>query len=79
MKKKLALLLLPAALCVAQESADHKNEIALGLGGIPALARSDSPSLEAGSGVAFQVNYGRRFLDRKKVALFGEINFLAST
>jgi opacity protein-like surface antigen len=78
MKKKFALLLLLAALCVAQESTDHKNELAFGLGGIPAQSRSDSPSLDAGSGVAFQVNYGRRFFDSNKVALFGEINFVAS-
>ena len=36
------------------------------------------PSLDAGSGVAFQVNYGRRFFNSNKVALYGEINFLAS-
>jgi hypothetical protein len=28
--------------------------------------------------VAFQVNYGRRFFSNNKVALYGEINFLAS-
>jgi opacity protein-like surface antigen len=78
MKTKLALLLLPAAWCVAQENGFHKNELAFGLGGIPALSRSDSPSLDAGSGVAFQVNYGHRFLEGRKMALYGEINFLAS-
>ena len=78
MKTKFALLLLPAAFCLAQENAVPKNELAFGLGGIPALSRSDSPSLDAGSGVAFQVNYGRRFLDRSKVAVYGEINFVAS-
>jgi hypothetical protein len=46
MKKNLALLLLFAA---AHESEDHKNELAFGLGGIPALSKSDSPSLGAGS------------------------------
>ena len=51
---------------------------AFGLGGIPALSRSDTPSLEAGSGVAFQVNYGRRLFNDSKVALYGEISFLAS-
>jgi opacity protein-like surface antigen len=72
------LFLLPAALCLAQEDAAHKNELAFGLGGIPTLSRSDSPSLDAGSGVAFQVNYGRRILGGDKWALYGEINFLAS-
>jgi opacity protein-like surface antigen len=78
MKKNFALLLLFAAFCAAQESEDHKNELAFGLGGIPALSHSDSPSLGAGSGIAFQVNYGRRLLESNMVALFGEINFVAS-
>ena len=79
MKTTLTLLLLPvmAGVCLAQEAA-HKNELAFGLGGIPSLSRSDSPSLEAGSGVVFQVNYGRRVLDTNKVAVYGEINFIAS-
>jgi hypothetical protein len=78
MKSKFALFLLPVTLCLAQEEKAHKNELAFGLGGIPAVSRSDSPSLDAGSGVAFQVNYGRRFLSTSKVALYGEINFVAS-
>jgi hypothetical protein len=77
-KMTFALLLLPAALCLAEENAVPKNELAFGLGGIPALSRSDSPRLDAGSGVVFQVNYGRRFLNSSKVALYGEINFVAS-
>ena len=75
MKPKFALLLLPAALCMAQE---HRNELAFGLGGIPASSRNDSPRLDPGSGVALQANYGRRFLNSSKVALYGEINFVAS-
>ena len=80
MKAKFTLLLLTvfAAVCFAQEDSTHKNELAFGLGGIPALFRSGTPRLEPGSGVAFQVNYGRRFLNSSKVALFGEINFVAS-
>ena len=80
MKAELALILLPpfGAACLAQEDSASRNELAFGLDGIPALSRSDSPSLDAGSGVAFQVNYGRRFLTNNKVALYGEINFLAS-
>ena len=78
MKTGFTLLLLIAASCLAQENAAPKNELAFGLGGISALARNDSVSLDAGSGVAFQVNYGRRFLNRNKVALYGEINFIAS-
>ena len=79
MKAKFTLFLLPAALCLAQENnAAPKNELAFGLGGIPSLSRSGSPNVDAGSGVAFQVNYGRRFLSGNKWALYGEINFVAS-
>jgi hypothetical protein len=80
MKTTLRLLLLPviAGVCLAKEDSAPKNELAFGLGGIPCLSRSDSPSLEAGSGVAFHVNYGRRVLDTNKVAAYGEINFIAS-
>jgi hypothetical protein len=48
------------------------------LGGIPSLPRSNTPSLDAGSGVALQVNYGRQLLRADMVAIFGEFNFLAS-
>jgi hypothetical protein len=80
LKAELTLLLCAAfaAVCFAREDSGHKNELALGLGGIPALSRSDTPSLHAGTGVAFQVNYGRRFLNNHKVALYGEINALAN-
>ena len=78
MNTTLLLILLPATLSIAQEDAAPKNELAFGLGGIPALSRNDSPRVDAGSGVAFQVNYGRRLLSDSKVALYGEINFVAS-
>src|SRR5260370_20792196 len=77
MKATLTLLLLPAV-CLAQEDSAHRNELAFGLGGIPALSRSNTPRVDAGAGMAFQVNYGRRFLSENKVALYGEINFVAS-
>ena len=71
MEAELTLLLFAAcaAACFAQEDSGHKNELALGLGGTPALSRSDTPSLRALTGVAFQVNYGLRFLNCHKVAL----------
>src|SRR5258707_11222538 len=72
-------LLAVAVLGYGQEEVAHnKNELAFGLNGLPSLSRSDAPSLNAGSGVGLQVNYGRRFLDRNRFALYGEINFLAS-
>jgi opacity protein-like surface antigen len=74
----LLLLSVTPVLALAQEDTAHMNELAFGLGGIPALSRSDVPSLDTGSGVALQVNYGRRFINGRKAALYGEINFLAS-
>src|SRR5258707_11980182 len=78
MKAKFTLLLLPAmaAICLAQEETAHKNELAFGLGGIPALSRAATPRLDAGSGVALQMNYGRRFLTGNNAALYAEIIFL---
>jgi hypothetical protein len=78
MKTGFNLLLLLAASCLAQENVAPTNELAFGLGRIPALARNNSVSLDARSGLALQVSYGRRFLNRNKVALYGEINFIAS-
>jgi opacity protein-like surface antigen len=75
-----ASLLLPAAVvfCRGQELAP-KNELAFTLGGIPSLSRSTSQqSLDLGAGTAFGVNYARRFVSGKKVALYGEVNLLAS-
>ena len=74
------LFLFPAVavMSLAQEESAAKNELAFGLGGLPSFSRSDSPSLNAGPGVGFEVNYGRRFLERDKFALYGEVNFLAS-
>jgi hypothetical protein len=67
-----------SAASLAQENTTPKNELALGLGGLPSVTRSDSPNLNLGPGVALQVNYARRVFDGEKVALYGEINFLAS-
>jgi opacity protein-like surface antigen len=80
MKTRLTLLLLSAfaVTSFAQEDTAHKNELDFGLGGIPALSRSNTPNLDAGSGVAFQVNYGRLLLSGHNLALYGEVNFLAS-
>jgi opacity protein-like surface antigen len=80
MQTRLTLLLLSAFAITsfAQEDAAHKNEPDFGLGGIPALSRSNTPSLDAGSGVAFQVIYGRLLLSGHNLGLYGEFNFLAS-
>jgi hypothetical protein len=74
----IALLPVITVLCRDQEGGAPKNELAFRLGGLPSLSRSDALSLNAGPGTGLQVNYGRRFLDGNKLALYGEINFLAS-
>jgi len=78
MTTKYVLFLLPAALCLAKDNVAPRNELAFGLGGTPSFSRSDSPQLEVGPGVDFQVNYGRRFLTGSRWAIYGEINFVAS-
>jgi opacity protein-like surface antigen len=74
------VLLLPFAVvsCSGQELAP-KNELGFTLGGLPSLSRSTSQeSLDLGSGTAFGVNYGRRIVNGNKVALYGEVDLLAS-
>jgi hypothetical protein len=74
----LVLLTAAAVLCLGQEKAAPTNELAFGLGGLPSFSRSDTPKLDLNAGVALDVNYGRRIVDGRKVALYGEIQFLAS-
>jgi len=63
----------------SQEGAAPKNELAFGLGGIPSTPRNTiRDRLDLGPSTALQVNYGRRFGSGKHVAVYGEINFLAS-
>lgn len=75
-----AVLLLPfaAVVCGGQEIAP-RNELGFTLGGIPSLSRSTSQqSVDLGSGIAFGVNYGRRIVSGNTVALYGEVDLLAS-
>ena len=67
------------ALSGSEEGAAPKNELAFGLGGIPSTPRNTTRDrLALGPGTALQVNYGRRFVSGEHLALYGEINFLAS-
>src|SRR5260370_8044228 len=67
------------ALSGTEEGAAPKNELAFGLGGIPSTPRNTTRDrLALGPGTALQVNYGRRFVSGEHLALYGEINFLAS-
>jgi hypothetical protein len=77
MKASLKLLFLSSAtmLCLAESP---KNEIALGIGGIPSISRGTAPSLDAGAGMAFEINYSRRVANLQAVAIYGEVEFLAS-
>src|SRR5258708_26903156 len=71
-------LLAVAVLGYGQEEVAHKNELAFGLSGLPSQSRSKAPSLNVGPGVGLQVNYGRRFWEGNRFALYGEVHFLAS-
>jgi opacity protein-like surface antigen len=60
--------------CFAQ-----KHEVGLTLGGITGSDRSGPQGdLHFGSGTALQANYGYRFVNRSKIALLGEVHFLAN-
>ena len=75
------LLSLPptAVLYGGEEGGAPKNELAFGLGGITSISRSTTQErLDLGAGVGLQVNYGRRIINGRNVALYGEVNFLAS-
>src|SRR5713101_6975874 len=75
------LVSLPATAVLhgAEETAAPKNELAFGLGGLPSISRSTTQDrLDLGPGIGLQVNYGRRILNGRKTALYGEVHFLAS-
>lgn len=74
------LVSLPATtLLYGEEQEAAKNELAFGLGGLTSISRSTTQDrLDLGPGVGLQVNYGRRIVKGKNVALYGEVHFLAS-
>ena len=75
-----AILLLPIAIAVSKgQEVAPTNELGFTLGGIPSLSRSASQqSLDLGAGTAFGLNYGRRLVGSNKLALYAEVNLLAS-
>jgi hypothetical protein len=67
-----------AMLSFAEERAP-RHEIGLTVGGILSQDRQVGPiEVELGSAPAFQANYGYRFLDGSKLALYGEVHVLTS-
>jgi hypothetical protein len=69
---------LAAAPARSQEPAP-KHEIGLTLGGLFGTDRQGLPArFDLGSGTALQANYGYRFLEGEKAALYGEVQFLAN-
>ena len=76
---RLAILSIPAALALVPSARAQRHEVGLTLGVLAAPAKhTPGGSLDVGTGVAFQANYGYRFLAAKKVALSGEVHLLAS-
>ena len=74
-----ALVLIAGGLMNGQSVLAQRHELGLTLGAVGSGTRS-SPlgSLDLSRGTALQANYGFRFLDRSKVALFAEAHFLAN-
>ncbi len=76
----LASLTLFATLAFAQETESAKHELGLLLGGISSPQRTlvnPAGALTTSPDIALQANYGYRLLSGKKVALYGEVHFLA--
>jgi hypothetical protein len=74
----LATAIAVACAANAQESAP-KHEIGLTLGGLFSKTRGgNTTSLDLGSGVALQANYGYHLLGANRAALYGEVHFLAN-
>jgi opacity protein-like surface antigen len=62
----------------AQETAP-RHELGLTLGSIRGASRGEgASSLELGSGMALQANYGLRLFGGDNVAVYGEVHFLAN-
>lgn len=56
-----------------------RQEVGLTLGSLLSRERTAGPTrLDLGPGVALQANYAYRLLERGKVALYGEVHFLAN-
>jgi hypothetical protein len=63
----------------APAAAAQRHEVGLTLGAISGIDRNAIPeSLGLGTGIALQANYGYRFLNLGKAALFAEAHFLAN-
>ena len=73
----LAVALWSLGICAAQETSP-RHEVGLTLGGLFGAQRSGGgTSLDLGSGIALQANYGYRIAGGNKAALYEEIHFLA--
>ena len=74
----LGLTCMTVGSALGQEAA-ARHEVGLTLGGLLSAERSSGPThLNLGPGVAFQANYGYRFLGGRTAALYGEVHMLAS-
>jgi hypothetical protein len=65
-------------LCWGQERGAPKNEIGVRAWRLAVVIPTRLAEPERRTGHGLQVNDGRRFLDGNKLALYGEINFLAN-
>jgi opacity protein-like surface antigen len=84
--RKLTLVAVPTLLSLAagaafaqEDERPPRQEVGLTLGSLLSRERTAGPTrLELGPGTALQANYGYRLFDRGKIALYGEVHFLAN-
>jgi hypothetical protein len=80
MKFTITLVVSLSIWIAAAQEVSPRHEIGLTLGGLFGAQRNGgSTRLDLGSGVALQASYGYRLVGREKVALFGEVHFLANS
>ena len=66
-------------LCFSGPLFAQQHELGLTLGGLLSQTRGDAATrLTLGGGIALQANYGYRLLGGEKLAMYGEVHFLAN-
>jgi len=66
-------------LCCSRPLLAQQHELGLTLGGLLRESRGDAATrLTLGGGIALQANYGYRLLGGEKLAMYGEVHFLAN-
>ncbi|HWP85835.1 MAG TPA: hypothetical protein VNN17_11630, partial [Terriglobia bacterium] len=73
------LYLLVSMLAMPAAALAQRHELGLTLGGLISQDRGRAPNnVSLSGGTALQANYGYRFWSNRRVALLGEVHFLAN-